>query len=71
MAAILRFGAEDLFREDEAAEEKQGHAVMEEDLDAILARAEVSRGVCWLLWLVVSRRVISRWVGVEGGRGMG
>lgn len=41
MAAILRFGAEDLFgQEDEAA----GAAVVEEDLDAILARAEVSGG---------------------------
>lgn len=41
MAAILRFGAEELFGEDEAAAERQGHAVVEEDLDAILARAEV------------------------------
>lgn len=41
MAAILRFGAEDLFgQEDEVA----GAAVVEEDLDAILARAEVSEG---------------------------
>ncbi|KAL4434102.1 hypothetical protein ABPG75_000543 [Micractinium tetrahymenae] len=44
MAAILRFGAEELFREghgDEAADERHGKAIMEEDLDAILARAEV------------------------------
>ena len=41
MAAILRFGAEDLFKEDAAAEEAHGAAVMAEDLDAILERAEV------------------------------
>ena len=43
MAAILRFGAEDLFAEgnEEAADAARGKAVMEEDLDAILARAEV------------------------------
>ena len=41
MAAILRFGAEDLFKEDAAAEEARGQAVVEEDLDAILERAEV------------------------------
>lgn len=48
MAAILRFGAEDLFKEDEAAAAGGGeggageqHALGEEELDAILARAEV------------------------------
>ncbi|PSC73016.1 CHROMATIN REMODELING 5 [Micractinium conductrix] len=43
MAAILRFGAEELFRHghDAAADEAQGQKVVEEDLDAILARAEV------------------------------
>lgn len=49
MAAILRFGAEELFGEgagDAAADEKHGKAIMEEDLDAILARAEVG-GVGW------------------------
>ena len=47
MAAILRFGAEELFRGegDEAHEARVGQAVMEEELDAILARAEVSGGV--------------------------
>lgn len=46
MAAILRFGAEELFRDgdgDAAADERHGKAIMEEDLDAILARAEVRR----------------------------
>ncbi|KAL4856079.1 Protein CHROMATIN REMODELING 5 [Chlorella vulgaris] len=41
MAAILRFGAEELFREGEDVAEQAGQAVMEEELDAILARAEV------------------------------
>ncbi|KAL6774468.1 hypothetical protein ACKKBG_A25100 [Auxenochlorella protothecoides x Auxenochlorella symbiontica] len=41
MAAILRFGAEDLFKEDEAATASQGQALYEEDIDAILARSEV------------------------------
>lgn len=41
LAAILRFGAEELFKEEEAATEARGQAVMEEDIDAILARAEV------------------------------
>ena len=43
MAAILRFGAEELFRGegDEAHEARVGQAVMEEELDTILARAEV------------------------------
>ncbi|PRW57711.1 CHROMATIN REMODELING 5 isoform A [Chlorella sorokiniana] len=41
MAAILRFGAEDLFKDDAAAEEARGQAVVEEDLDAILERAEL------------------------------
>jgi chromodomain-helicase-DNA-binding protein 1 len=41
MAAILRFGAEDLFKDDAAAEQARGQAVVEEDLDAILERAEL------------------------------
>jgi hypothetical protein len=44
MAAILRFGAEELFHEGEEAQEQKGQAVVEEDLDAILARAEVGGG---------------------------
>ncbi len=61
MAAILRFGAEDLFKDDAAAEEARGQAVVEEDLDAILERAEVractrvSLGL--LYWMVCAARL--------------
>ena len=41
LAAILRFGAEELFKEDEAAAASRGRELEEEELDAILARAEV------------------------------
>ena len=46
LAAILRFGAENLFEEDKGVEEKEAVAqrdqqLYEEDIDAILARAEV------------------------------
>lgn len=64
MAAILRFGAEELFREGEDVAEQAGQAVMEEELDAILARAEVSRAtganglVVYIGWLS----------GCQGGR---
>lgn len=38
---MLRFGAEDLFREDEEGAERAGKELVDEDIDAILARAEV------------------------------
>jgi hypothetical protein len=47
LAAILRFGAENLFKEDNGDEEakmevqKRDQQLYEEDIDAILARAEV------------------------------
>ena len=41
LAAILKFGAEELFREDERAKVEKQHELLAEDLDAILARAEV------------------------------
>ena len=41
MAAILRFGAEEIFKEDDAAREAGQQQLVEEDIDAILARAEV------------------------------
>jgi hypothetical protein len=41
LAAILRFGAEQLFNEDEATKKKKEQDLVEEDIDAILARAEV------------------------------
>lgn len=64
MAAILRFGAEELFRGegDEAHEERVGQAVMEEELDAILARAEVSGTDGW------SSEWLFGWVGREEGK---
>lgn len=66
MAAILRFGAEDLFKDDAAAEEARGQAVVEEDLDAILERAEVWRwaGAASLVHLVSGAAVLS------GGSGL-
>jgi chromodomain-helicase-DNA-binding protein 1 len=42
LAAILRFGAEELFKEEGDAEKQK--ALYEEDIDAILERAEVGRG---------------------------
>ena len=44
LAAILKFGAEELFREDERAKVEKQHELLAEDLDAILARAEVQPG---------------------------
>ena len=41
MAAILRFGAEQLFKEDDEAVEESSKALYEEDIDAILDRAEI------------------------------
>ena len=41
LAAILKFGAEELFGEDERAKQEKQHELLAEDLDAILARAEV------------------------------
>lgn len=41
LAAILRFGAENLFNEDEATKKLKEQQLVEEDIDAILARAEV------------------------------
>ena len=41
MAAILRFGAEEIFKEDDASRDKHHRALVDEDIDAILARAEV------------------------------
>lgn len=41
MAAILRFGAEEIFKEDETTREARQQQLVEEDIDAILARAEV------------------------------
>ena len=45
LAAILKFGAEDLFKEDEGTKNERQHQLLAEDIDAILARAEV----CFLL----------------------
>ncbi|KAK9828376.1 hypothetical protein WJX81_001254 [Elliptochloris bilobata] len=44
LAAILRFGAEELFKEDDQTKEAKQHQLLEEDIDAILARAEVVSG---------------------------
>eukprot|EP00884_Botryococcus_braunii_P018071 jgi/Botrbrau1/4948/Bobra.0122s0026.1 len=41
LAAILRFGAENLFNEDEATKKLKEQQLVEEDIDAILARAEL------------------------------
>ena len=41
MAAILRFGAEQLFKEDDQQVRESSKALYEEDIDAILGRAEV------------------------------
>ena len=41
MAAILRFGAEQLFKEDDQQAKESSKQMMEEDIDAILGRAEV------------------------------
>ncbi len=41
MAAILRFGAEQLFKEDDQAAVESSKQMLEEDIDAILGRAEV------------------------------
>lgn len=41
LAAILKFGAEDLFKEDEGTKNERQHQLLAEDIDAILARAEV------------------------------
>ena len=42
LAAILKFGAEELFKEDEAKTEQRQNQMLHEDLESILARAEVS-----------------------------
>ena len=42
LAAILKFGAEDLFTEDEARTEQKQDQVLREDLETILERAEVA-----------------------------
>ena len=41
LSNILRFGAEELFKENEADREEANEKLLEEDIDAILARAEV------------------------------
>lgn len=41
LSNILRFGAEELFKENEADRDAANEKLMEEDIDAILARAEV------------------------------
>lgn len=41
LAAILKFGAEELFKEDEAKTEQKQNQMLHEDLESILARAEV------------------------------
>ena len=41
MAAILRFGAEEIFKEDDATRGAAARALVGEDIDAILARAEI------------------------------
>ena len=41
MAAILRFGAEQLFKEDDQQVKEKSKALYEEDIDAILNRAEI------------------------------
>ncbi|KAK9788572.1 hypothetical protein WJX73_002856 [Symbiochloris irregularis] len=41
LAAILKFGAEELFKEDEGTKTERQHQLLAEDIDAILARAEV------------------------------
>ncbi|CAL8472046.1 g11588 [Coccomyxa elongata] len=41
LTAILRFGAEELFKEDEGTKEAKNHQLLTEDIDSILARAEV------------------------------
>ena len=41
LAAILRFGAEELFKEDEHKREQKQDQMLNEDLESILARAEV------------------------------
>ncbi|KAK9824197.1 hypothetical protein WJX72_008454 [[Myrmecia] bisecta] len=41
LAAILRFGAEELFKEDENVKQEKTKQLYEEGIDAILARAEV------------------------------
>ena len=46
LAAILKFGAEDLFREDERKKEERQNELLAEDIDAILARAEVCLRDC-------------------------
>jgi hypothetical protein len=42
LAAILKFGAEELFKEDEAKTEQKQNQMLHEDLESILARAEAS-----------------------------
>ena len=41
LAAILRFGAEELFKEDHEAREERQEKLLQEDINSILARAEV------------------------------
>ena len=41
LAAILKFGAEELFKEGEAQTEQKQNQMLHEDLESILARAEV------------------------------
>lgn len=41
LQAILRFGAEELFKEDETKREERQNEMLSEDLESILARAEV------------------------------
>lgn len=42
LQAILRFGAEELFKEDDQKVEQKEAQMLNEDLESILARAEVS-----------------------------
>ena len=48
LAAILRFGAEELFKEDETKREQRQNQMLHEDIDSILARAEVMEWSCWI-----------------------
>ena len=51
LAAILRFGAEELFKEDDVKREQKENEMLKEDLESILARAEVSEIAACLSFL--------------------
>lgn len=61
LAAILRFGAEELFKEDETKREQKQNEMLSEDLESILARAEASSPGGRVSLLADCRRSCTSW----------